>query len=705
MGFNYFKSDNVRVFPSTYRNAEYDPGASLAAEYNLVRLGASGTLRKDRCCILGYTASTRQLSCVLGGYLFNIVLPSELATASNLYLYCRIANIAGEGTDNIYTSLVALEGDNTSLDRESGDTSYFYGIGYTTSDSTATSASYKLQVFVDGTLNKYACTDILYASDTDPAVVVSGNLKVDNDLSVGGDLHIDEDKRLQFNQNEYLDHEYYTGTSAVAATISRPPELRAQDNGSITVTVGGKTSGTLTVPYATTASSLRDAPSISIDADDADKIVVTAGGKTSDAFTVPFAETVNLPINRASGADALVTNDTTNNSATGDCSTASGIGTVAENIGQTSVGVYNSTSTVVTDAKFVVGIGADDSSRENGFEVGEDGIYTPGGVYARGPSNFSGSYTTGARRYYADTRTNAVVLPLNQAGTFCIVHGWAYDITGGEIDNGESMSLIYLPPMSVIKSAPLGTAYNHKLVLGLLPNAKPDGSSALVYVYSQEIDGRDYFTISVDDPTETTLYAVTILNNTTEFPPVGFKVYLKNSDQLEDLYYTASRLDGTAIGQTPISFENIVTDVGYIESLNILNDSQYGILVQIRDDNGSNKKSFIDSTKYDTFEFDTISTIDITRTERFYLRQEADSEEFRKVWVFDSSQHNSWATFAADNASFGYEQLDDGEQYLVYITQGAGGTEVKHPVYSDNGLDLISYTRSVPTDGAEYIYY
>lgn len=711
MGFNYFKSDSVRVFPSTYRNAEYDPGASLAAEYNLVRLGASGTLRKDKCCILGYTASTRQLSCVLGGYLFNIVLPSELATVSDLYLYCRTANIAGEGTDNIYTSLVALEGDNTSLDRESGDTSYFYGLGYTTSDSTATSASYKLQVFVDGTLNKYACTDILYASDTDPAVVVSGNLKVDNDLSVGGDLHIDEDKRLQFNQNEYLDHEYYTGTSAVAATISRPPELRAQDNGSITVTVGGKTSGTLTVPYATTASSLRDAPSISIDADDADKIVVTAGGKTSDAFTVPFAEqaeTVNLPINRASGAGAIVTNNTTNNSATGDYSTASGIGTVAENIGQTSVGVYNSTSTVVTDAKFVVGIGANDSSRKNGFEVGEDGIYTPGqATIARdlvvdGMSRLNGAYTTGTRRYYANASTNSVPIPSANVGRFCVVHGWANGNSGRDniVPGGESMSLVYVPPIEAVKTAAGGL-----LNIGTLVGASRSGTDSKIFLqyYSAEVgEHEEYYAIHINDPssTHTTLSAVSIFTNTVEFGQVGYTVTFSNAAEISSIYYIAKLHDGTIMAPVSIVSETYANDV---DGVRIRNSSASGILVSIA---ASGFSEYVAPGKDSNFlKISSDTRIDITQQSGFYLRHSADPEEFREVWFFNSSPYITWAAFAADNTSFGYEQLDDGEQYLVYITQGAGGAEFKHLVYSDNGLDLISYTRSVPTDGAEYIYY
>ena len=75
--------------------------------------------------------------------------------------------------------------------------------------------------------------------------------------------------------------------SSSSSGSSGTPSLSSSGN-TISVSIDGKTSNALTVPYATTATNLASAPSLAADGEGM-KITVTAGGKKSAAFEVPYA--------------------------------------------------------------------------------------------------------------------------------------------------------------------------------------------------------------------------------------------------------------------------------------------------------------------------------------------------------------------------------------------------------------------------------
>lgn len=82
-------------------------------------------------------------------------------------------------------------------------------------------------------------------------------------------------------------------SASIATSLSNAPSLAASGN-TIKVTVGGKTSSTFTVPYATTSSSattatnLSTAPSITTTGS-GKAIQITVGGKNSTSTIIPFA--------------------------------------------------------------------------------------------------------------------------------------------------------------------------------------------------------------------------------------------------------------------------------------------------------------------------------------------------------------------------------------------------------------------------------
>ena len=162
---NYFKSRDVRVFPSsfrgTYDNTTFDPEARLNTEANFIVPKMSGN---KASYIVKYTTNT--ISFVLGGYYFEINNLTDYAL-NGKYLNIKLRDIIiaeNQGANNKdserRTSLLdTWEADNNNdhiLDSSESDTYYFSGLKIS-SISPETTAYASIKLFDDkGNINQEA---------------------------------------------------------------------------------------------------------------------------------------------------------------------------------------------------------------------------------------------------------------------------------------------------------------------------------------------------------------------------------------------------------------------------------------------------------------------------------------------------------------------------------------------------------------------
>lgn len=132
---NYFKSKDVKVFPSAFRGrygdngSQFDPEAISQSEYNIVHSG--GGLNNNIDYIISY--EDNKLICVIGGYYFEISNFSAY-DVNNKHLNIKLKDYPLTDSTNNYDpgrvtyTLASWKEDATALDQEIDGEYYFTGI-------------------------------------------------------------------------------------------------------------------------------------------------------------------------------------------------------------------------------------------------------------------------------------------------------------------------------------------------------------------------------------------------------------------------------------------------------------------------------------------------------------------------------------------------------------------------------------------------
>ena len=152
---SYFKSKDVKVFPSAFRgqydnDLQFDPEAISQSEYNIVHSG--GGITNNKNYIISY--DNNKLICVIGGYYFEISNISDY-DINNKYLSIKLKEYSLTDINNNYdpgrvTYTLASWDDSTDLDDTTKTPAEFTGIKI---DDNYTGASDYLQAFKDNNIN------------------------------------------------------------------------------------------------------------------------------------------------------------------------------------------------------------------------------------------------------------------------------------------------------------------------------------------------------------------------------------------------------------------------------------------------------------------------------------------------------------------------------------------------------------------------
>ena len=223
----YFKSNDIKVFPCTYRGKKADgtifnPEAKLTTELNYTLLSKLGGGFDRASYIIGLDNNIDNsiLKVVLGGYYFEInlttyqeILNGESGKATNLHIELVSKKIVGDTAETkILKDLNTEDNNHNSLDTEIEGEYYFVGLSYSIDNAPKTTVSEDsiyLTIFNDGKLcyNNFLPKLNTLSNDTRGLVV--------NDLEI-----IDEDEAESSLNSTATWLNKHTKSSSPALTIN-----------------------------------------------------------------------------------------------------------------------------------------------------------------------------------------------------------------------------------------------------------------------------------------------------------------------------------------------------------------------------------------------------------------------------------------------------------------------------------------------------
>ena len=157
---NFFKSNQIKIYPASFRgvysdnNTKFDPESTLTTEYNITRPLMAGD---KETYIISWNETDRKLTCVIGGYYFEISNITASALANKyLCITKRTIDLTDEsGVDSQRNTLVLanFRDSSASLDELEKNKGYFF-TGLLISDSAA--GDFRLKAFLDGGVINYS---------------------------------------------------------------------------------------------------------------------------------------------------------------------------------------------------------------------------------------------------------------------------------------------------------------------------------------------------------------------------------------------------------------------------------------------------------------------------------------------------------------------------------------------------------------------
>lgn len=245
----YFKSENVKVFPSAFRGKNdsdlwFDPEALMQTEYNIV--SPKQGLLESYICEYDDIADTDtpQLKCVIGGYYFEIYNEASLdslnAIGNNVYLSIKVSPTAlVENGGTVYKDTYKLDSfaDNVVILDTKIDGEYKF-TGLVASDEIDENATAYLQIIKDGQINSSAfLPQIETGSSADgKAIQLGANTEASGDSSlalgaytyaIGENSVAEGNYTVAYGENSHAsgEGEQFSDTTSNAFTVTNVDQI------------------------------------------------------------------------------------------------------------------------------------------------------------------------------------------------------------------------------------------------------------------------------------------------------------------------------------------------------------------------------------------------------------------------------------------------------------------------------------------------
>lgn len=396
---NFFRSNQIKVYPASFRGSypqgdgttKFDPESTLTTEYNITRPVIAGS---RTTYIISWDGVNRKLTCVIGGYYFEIsgITASAL---SNKYLCInkRTIDLNNTDTDSQRTTsvLASFRTDSIALDEPDNHNNYFFtGLLISEAPVEGTASEFGLKAFLDnGTIN-YAefIPDIRNGSgnkNSKPTSLVFGTLAAATarrSIAVGDQAKATGEHSFAFGSGAFA-----TADNAIAiGNTARSSEINA-----IAIGNGTKASG----KYAISLGNKAEAIGINSYASGyrtlADGSYSQASGNTTQAHGEASVAEGNSTTTYGKYSHASGNGTQAN----GDCSVAFGDHTVADQANQFVLGAFNENK---ENNLFEIGNGTTDSHK-NIFEVSSNGDTTLHSLAASGDIKVTGVVNLGDGKF------------------------------------------------------------------------------------------------------------------------------------------------------------------------------------------------------------------------------------------------------------------------------------------------------------------
>ncbi len=191
---NFFKSEDIKVFPCAYRGKKNDLGSEYFNPESIIQSEFNFTNTSNKhwkeSYIISYNSTNNELACVIAGYYFKIRNLNNYTalTTNNGYLYIALADkVIGTSSDQTTTVLAYLRdynSDNIGVDEyldfkdESTGEYKFYGLGYSTAKITTPASLIELQVFESGHICYTNMLPEIAHGTTDKSSILPGGTKI-----------------------------------------------------------------------------------------------------------------------------------------------------------------------------------------------------------------------------------------------------------------------------------------------------------------------------------------------------------------------------------------------------------------------------------------------------------------------------------------------------------------------------------------------
>lgn len=255
----YLKSNQITMYPSSFREHSQDPNSYLSTEFNLTQ---TKRLSEDKD-LNSYVIEEGEHLCIyLNGYYFKALKSDVVKFGSPLWAYIKVINETiyyREDTSATFESprLVNLENDGAKLDTDTTSTSVFKGIAFVTNEPIS-DYTYKIQVLddegnlVESSKMKLKSFEIKDTSGSPITKVFHTDSIETNDISIANleekncAIKVDSDGQLKANSLETDDPTIDGEASSFISTISQTRDgkivaTKKKVKGRYTITVDGRT--------------------------------------------------------------------------------------------------------------------------------------------------------------------------------------------------------------------------------------------------------------------------------------------------------------------------------------------------------------------------------------------------------------------------------------------------------------------------------
>lgn len=388
---NFFKSNQIKIYPASFRgvygenNTKFDPESTLTTEYNITRPLMAGD---KETYVVSWDETERKLTCVIGGYYFEISNVTASALANKyLCITKRSVDLTDTSdTDSQRTTsvLASFRGNSVNLDESNVADGYFF-TGLLISDTAA--GEFRLKAFLEnGAINYSEFMPNLKSGDgnanNQPTSLIFGDgakATANRSIAVGDGAEAEGEHSLAFGSDASS-----AGAGAVAIghganasvenAIALGNNAQATAEGAVAIGTETKASGADSCAYGYKTGATG-------------KYAQASGNQTKAVGEASVADGNNTiaegDYSHASGNNAA---------ARGICSTAFGNNTTAGFANQFVLGAFNNNN---ENNIFEIGNGTAKDQPKNIFEIDKEGKAALNSLKASGNIEVEGTAKLG----------------------------------------------------------------------------------------------------------------------------------------------------------------------------------------------------------------------------------------------------------------------------------------------------------------------